>query len=85
MRFTNSIFVVDMHTAGYPVRIAVGGLPRIRGNSVAQKRDYMRSKMDYVRTLLCYEPRGHAGMYGALLTDSSNEDADFGVIFSLSV
>ncbi len=85
MRFSNSIFVVDSHTAGEPTRIAVGGLPKILGDSVAQRRDYVRSKMDYVRNFLCNEPRGHDGMYGALLIEPSSEDAAFGVIFFSSV
>ncbi|MBA7624167.1 Proline racemase [subsurface metagenome] len=81
IRFANSIFVVDSHTAGNPVRIAIGGLPQIPGDSVAEKRDYVRSKMDYIRTLLCNEPRGHSGMFGAILTEPGSKDADFGVIF----
>ena len=81
MRFLNSIFVVDSHTVGEPTRVVVGGLPKIPGDSVAQKRDYVRSRMDYVRHFLCNEPRGHDGMYGALLTEPGSEDADFGVIF----
>jgi len=85
MRFSNSIFVVDSHTAGEPTRIVVGGLSKIPGDSVAQRRDYVRSKMDYVRNLLCNEPRGHDGMYGALLTEPSSEDAAFGVIFFSTV
>jgi len=37
--------------------------------------------MNYVRTFLCNEPRGHDGMYGAILTEPTSEDADFGIIF----
>lgn len=81
MRFLNSIFVVDSHTVGEPTRVVVGGLPKIPGDSVAQKREYVRSKMDYVRHFLCNEPRGHDAMYGALLTEPGSENADFGVIF----
>jgi len=79
--FLNSIFAVDSHTVGEPTRVVVGGLPKIPGDSVAQKRDYVRSKMDYVRNFLCNEPRGHDSMYGALLTEPGSEEADFGVIF----
>lgn len=85
MKFSNSIFAVDSHTAGHPTRIAVGGLPKIPGNSVAEKRDYIRNKMDYIRKFLCNEPRGHSGMYGAILTEPASKDADFGVIFFSTV
>jgi len=64
-----------------PTRIVVGGLPKIEGGSVVQKREYVKSKMDYIRTFLCNEPRGHPSMYGAILTEPGNKDADFGVIF----
>ncbi|MEE9503681.1 MAG: proline racemase family protein [Thermodesulfobacteriota bacterium] len=85
MMFLNSIFVVDTHTAGQPTRIVVAGLPKMRGDSVAKKRDYVRSKMDYVRNFLCNEPRGHDAMYGALLTEPGSEDAASGVIFFSTV
>ena len=81
IRFINSIFVVGSHTAGHPTRIVVGGLPKIQGGSVAEKRDYVKNKMDYIRNFLCNEPRGHSGMYGAILTEPVNKDADSGVIF----
>ncbi len=81
VRFSNSIFTIDSHTAGHPTRVVVGGLPKIAGNSVAEKRDYVKNKMDYIRNFLCNEPRGHSGMYGAILTEPVNKDADSGVIF----
>ena len=85
IRFSNSIFVIDSHTGGNPTRVVVGGLPKIPGDSIVQKRDYVRSKMNYVGTFLCSEPRGHDGMYGALLTEPTSKDADFGIIFFSSV
>lgn len=81
MKFDHFFTIIDSHTAGNPTRIVVGGLPKVRGGSVAQKREYIKSKMDYIRTLLSNEPRGHSSMYGAFLVESSSEDADFGVIF----
>lgn len=81
LKFLNSIFTVDSHTAGQPTRVVVGGLPKIKGNSVAEKRDYVKNKMDYIRNFLCNEPRGHSGMFGAILTEPASDDADFGVIF----
>lgn len=80
--FPKSIFTVDSHTAGMPTRVVVGGLPKIVGRSMAEKRDYVKNKMDYVRNFLCNEPRGHLGMFGAIITEQTNENADFGVIFS---
>jgi len=81
IKLANSIYIVDSHTGGHPTRIVVGGLPKIPGGAVAKQRDYIKDNLDEIRQLLCHEPRGHGGMYGAMLTRPGNEEADFGVIF----
>jgi proline racemase len=48
---------------------------------MAEKRDYCRSRLDWVRRLLTYEPRGSSNSYGALITGPSRADADFGAVF----
>ena len=70
-----------MHTGGEPLRIPIAGLPEIKGGSVLEKRKYFMNKYDHLRTGLMFEPRGHADMYGAILSDPSTEDADFDVFF----
>ena len=37
--------------------------------------------LDDLRTLLMYEPRGHAAMSGAILQPPTRPDADWGVLF----
>jgi len=74
-----SITVIDMHTGGEPLRVITGGLPPIAGGSVLEKRRYFREHLDQLRTGLMWEPRGHADMYGAVITRS--HDADFDVFF----
>ena len=73
------ITTIDMHTGGEPLRVVVDGLPPIEGQTVLEKRRYFREHYDYVRTGLMWEPRGHADMYGAVITPSV--DADFDVFF----
>src|SRR5499425_2741924 len=73
------ITTIDMHTGGEPLRVIVDGLPPIEGHTVLEKRRYFREHYDYLRTGLMFEPRGHADMYGAVV--SSSEDADFDVFF----
>ncbi len=75
------IKTIDMHTAGEPLRVIVSGFPEIKGNSILEMRDYVRSNYDHLRTALMFEPRGHADMYGCLLTPPVSDDADFGIIF----
>jgi trans-L-3-hydroxyproline dehydratase len=68
-----------MHTGGEPLRVIIDGLPPMEGRNVLEKRRYFREHYDHLRTGLMLEPRGHADMYGAVIT--SSEDADFDVFF----
>lgn len=72
---------IETHTFGEPTRIIDGGLLPLKGSTMAEKRDYMRENFDYIRTALIQEPRGHRDMFGALLTQPTLPEADFGVIF----
>ncbi len=76
-----TIKTIDMHTGGEPLRIFVDGLPEIKGNTILEKRRYFRDNLDYIRTGTMFEPRGHADMYGAVITKPTTEDADFGIFF----
>jgi len=71
---------IDAHTAGEPLRVLVDG-PEISGTTVAEKRRFARAHHDALRTALMWEPRGHADMYGCLLTEPVTGDTDFGVLF----
>lgn len=73
------IAAVDMHTCGEPLRVFTAGLPPIKGDTVLEKRRYFREHYDHLRTGAMWEPRGHADMYGAVITPS--RDADFDVFF----
>lgn len=75
------IETLDYHTAGEPLRIIKSGLPEIPGDTMLAKRRFMMKEMDHIRALLMREPRGHAGMYGAVLTDPVTDDGDTGVLF----
>ena len=70
------ITTIDMHTGGEPLRVIVDGLPPIEGNSVLEKRRYFREHYDHLRRGLMWEPRGHADMYGAVITPSADADCD---------
>ena len=74
-----AITTLDMHTGGEPLRVITGGLPKIEGTTVLEKRRYFQEHYDFLRTGLMFEPRGHADMYGAVI--SASQDADFDVFF----
>jgi proline racemase len=72
---------IDAHTEGEPLRIITGGYPEIKGSTMLEKRQYLTDHLDNYRQFLMYEPRGHADMYGALITEPCTKDASFGILF----
>ncbi len=75
------IKTIDMHTGGEPLRVIIQGFPEIKGDSVLAYRKYCKEHLDYLRTALMFEPRGHADMYGCLLVPPNDKNADFGILF----
>ena len=72
---------IDAHTAGEPLRIITSGWPEPVGATILEKRRYARQHQDHLRRFLMFEPRGHADMYGCLLTAPATPDGDVGVLF----
>ncbi len=70
-----------MHTAGEPFRVITSGFPSLDGDTILAKRRFVKEKYDHLRTALMLEPRGHADMYGCIVTPPVTESADFGVLF----
>jgi proline racemase len=81
MQTKRILHAVDSHTEGMPTRVIVGGVGEIPGASMFERRRYFLEHLDHLRTLLMYEPRGHAAMSGAILQPPTRPDADWGVLF----
>ncbi|WP_042353766.1 proline racemase family protein [Bacillus rubiinfantis] len=81
MNFTKMYTTVDMHVYGEPLRIITGGVPEIKGKTQLERRTYCMEHLDNLREVLMYEPRGHHGMYGCIITPPASTHADFGVLF----
>jgi|TARA_B110000967_G_scaffold72397_1_gene74946 trans-L-3-hydroxyproline dehydratase len=75
------IKTIDMHTGGEPLRVIVDGFPKLKGNSVLDYRRDCKEHHDDLRTSLMFEPRGHADMYGCILTPPNDHEGDFGILF----
>lgn len=75
------ITTIDAHTAGEPFRVIVDGFPQLKGNTILERRRYAKEHYDQLRTALMWEPRGHADMYGCILTPPVSANADFGILF----
>ena len=77
----HTFFCIDGHTAGNPVRLVAGGAPLLKGASMSERRQDFLARFDWIRTGLCFEPRGHDMMSGGFLYPPTMPDADIGILF----
>ncbi|GGZ34226.1 4-hydroxyproline epimerase [Asticcacaulis endophyticus] len=77
----HTFFCIDGHTAGNPVRLVAGGAPLLTGSNMSERRQDFMNRFDWIRTGLCYEPRGHDMMSGGFLYPPTREDTDAGILF----
>jgi proline racemase/trans-L-3-hydroxyproline dehydratase len=73
----------DYHTGGEPFRVIADPPVPIEGGTVAEKRLAALGdpQVNRMRELACFEPRGHADMYGGVITAPDDSGAHFGVLF----
>lgn len=72
---------IDGHTAGNPVRLVIEGKPELNGATMSERRQDFLARYDWIRTGLCFEPRGHDMMSGGFLYPPADPDADVGILF----
>ncbi|MDQ3124345.1 MAG: 4-hydroxyproline epimerase [Pseudomonadota bacterium] len=72
---------IDGHTAGNPVRLVIEGAPALTGDSMSARRQDFMARYDWIRTGLCFEPRGHDMMSGGFLYPPTTPEADVGILF----
>lgn len=77
----HTFFAIDGHTAGNPVRLVAGGAPLLKGSSMSERRQDFLTRFDWIRTGLCFEPRGHDMMSGGFLYPPTRDDTDAGILF----
>ena len=85
LHFQNAIQAVDSHTAGEPTRVVTGGMPVVRGATMAEKRAALQRDHDWLRRALILEPRGHDAIVAAFLLPPCDPAADLGVVFANDV
>jgi len=81
MRADRVLSTIDFHTAGIGMRLLTSGLPRLPGDTIADKRRWFQEHLDDLRTGLCLEPRGHRGLLIAVKTEPVTPGAAFGLFF----
>ncbi|MCI4591969.1 4-hydroxyproline epimerase [Sphingobium sp. BYY-5] len=77
----HTFFCIDGHTAGNPVRLVTGGAPLLKGASMSERRQDFLARFDWIRTGLCFEPRGHDMMSGGFLYPPVDPQNDIGILF----
>ncbi|WP_129794414.1 4-hydroxyproline epimerase [Sphingosinicella sp. CPCC 101087] len=77
----HTFFCIDGHTAGNPVRLVAGGAPLLRGATMEDKRQDFLARFDWIRTGLCFEPRGHDMMSGGFIYPPMRDDTDCSILF----
>lgn len=81
MRWNEIFTTIDAHVAGQPLRLITFGVPRLTPAPVREQIAEFQEKYDHVRRWLLAEPRGHAGLTGAVLFPSLDPEIDYGVAF----
>jgi proline racemase len=78
-----TVTTVDYHTAGEPFRIVERPEVAIPGETVAERRVFAigNAEVQALRRFLCFEPRGHADMYGGFIVPPDDDGAQLGVLF----
>lgn len=58
MRLTNLVTAVDLHAAGEPGRVIIGGVLDVPGRTMFEKMKYFEQHADGLRKRMLREPRG---------------------------
>ena len=76
----HTIHTIDAHVGGQSLRLLVSGVPRPSGRTMARKRHWLERQADHLRRAVVLEPRGHAGMVAAVLTEPVSPGAHAGLL-----
>src|SRR5882672_769656 len=80
MRLERMIQAIDLHAAGEPGRVIVGGVEDVPGATMFDKMSWLRSNRDDLRLRMLREPRGYPAANCNLILPSSNPDAAAGYV-----
>jgi len=81
LKFSRIVSCIDTHSSGEATRVVVGGIPSLKGATMMEKQAYFKEHYDHLRPTMLKEPRGFAGLLGAVLTEPTVPEADVGVIY----
>ena len=79
-RLGRTIRAVDLHAAGEPGRVIVGGVDDVPGTSMFDKMSWLQANRDDLRLRMLREPRGFPAANCNLVLPSSNPEAAAGYV-----
>jgi len=80
MRLARMLQAVDLHAAGEPGRVIVGGVLDVPGATMLEKARHLEHHGDELRRLMLREPRGYPALCANVILPPTNPDADAGYV-----
>ncbi|MBY3381827.1 proline racemase family protein [Rhizobium laguerreae] len=80
MRWKRTLSVVDCHAEGESGKVIVGGVGNVPGKTMFDKRVHLETKMDDIRKLVLFEPRGAVWHNANIILPSNHPEADMGFV-----
>ena len=80
LRLGPTIRAVDLHAAGEPGRVIVGGVDGVPGGTMFEAMTWLRENRDDLRLRMLREPRGYPAANCNLVLPSSNPEAVAGYV-----
>jgi proline racemase len=80
MRLSRMLQAVDLHAAGEPGRVIVGGVLDVPGATMLDKARHLEHHGDGLRRLMLREPRGYPALCANVILPPTHPDADAGYV-----
>lgn len=71
---------IEVHAEGEPGRILTSAAGLVQGGTMAERLQYCKDNLDWLRRLMLHEPRGYPGLCSVILLPAVNEGSDFGIV-----
>jgi proline racemase len=80
MRLARMLQAVDVHAAGEPGRVIVGGVLDVPGGTMLEKARHLEEHGDGLRRLMLREPRGYPALCANVVLPPTRPDAQAGYV-----
>ena len=80
MRLSRMLQAIDLHAAGEPGRVIVGGVPDVPGRTMFEKMTWLQTHNDGLRLQMLREPRGYPAANCNLILPPTHPEAQAGYV-----